>query len=91
MQRAWRAIPAIVVVGLDISLIVIPVPEAGGARAGGGVLMSCMAVVLTIDRPSHPCNAGTEHVGLSPTRQAMLLYLLYLVVFSRFPSFNRFV
>ena len=23
-------------------------------------------------RPSHPCNAGTEHVGFSPTRQALL-------------------
>ena len=42
-----------------------------GARGGGGVLISCMDVVeLAIHRPSHPHHARTEHVGLSPTRQA---------------------
>ena len=32
--------------------------------------MSCMAVVVGSYRPSHPYNAGVEHVGFSPTRQA---------------------
>ena len=30
---------------------------------------SGMAIAI---RPSHPCNTGTDHVGLSPTRQALL-------------------
>ena len=34
--------------------------------------MPCMAVVVHDHRPSHPYNAGTEHVGLSPTRQKLL-------------------
>ena len=33
--------------------------------------MSWMAVVVG-HRPSHPSNAGTEHVGFSPTRQTLL-------------------
>ena len=38
------------------------------------VSMSCMAVVhMAMDRPPQPYNAGTEHVGFSPTRQAMTL------------------
>ena len=41
-------------------------------RGGGGVLMLCVAGSRTsIDRPSHPCNAGTEHVGFSPTMQIL--------------------
>ena len=30
---------------------------------------SCMTIWY---RPSHPYNVGTEHVGLSPTRQTLL-------------------
>ena len=33
--------------------------------------ISCMAAVID-HRPLHLYNAGTEHVGLSPTRQALL-------------------
>ena len=33
--------------------------------------MSCMTVVVYDHRPSHPYNAGTEHVGFSPTRQTL--------------------
>ena len=53
--------------------------RAEGQRRGIGggwstpVLVSCMAVVC---RPytstSHPQNAGTEHVGCLPTRQALI-------------------
>ena len=34
--------------------------------------MSCMAVVVDDHKPSHPYNAGAEHVGFSPTRQTLL-------------------
>ena len=34
--------------------------------------ISCMAVVVKDHRPSHPYNAGTEHVEFSPTRQTLL-------------------
>ena len=37
-----------------------------------GVLMSCMAVVFQDRRPWRLYNAGTEHVGFSPTRQILL-------------------
>ena len=41
-----------------------PVGEDARARGGGAaVIMSCMAAVVY---PSY--NAGTEHVGFSPTR-----------------------
>ena len=41
------------------------------ARQGGGVC-SCHAWPWSYDhRPSHPYNAGTEHVGFSPTRQTL--------------------
>ena len=45
-----------------------------GAGAAEGVLMSCMAVSCTSydHRPSHPYNAGSEHVELSPTRQVFV-------------------
>ena len=39
---------------------------------GGEVYSSCMAVVVYDHRPSRPCNAGTENVGFSPTRQTSL-------------------
>ena len=39
----------------------------------GGGLYSCDAWPWLYDhRPSHPYNAGTEHVGFSPTRQTLL-------------------
>ena len=39
----------------------------GGWRGReGGVLISCMPVVFSSIRLSHPYNGGTEHVGLSP-------------------------
>ena len=39
-------------------------------RRGGGVQsLSCMVVAT---RPLHSHNAGTEHVGFSPTRQIWL-------------------
>ena len=42
-------------------------------RRGGGVLISCMAVVTWHDRrPSHPYNSGTKHVGFSPVWQTSL-------------------
>ena len=46
------------------------------ARAGeGGVLISCFmqdrSPMTIAIRPSHLCNAGTEHVGFSPTRQTL--------------------
>ena len=42
------------------------------ARRGGGV-RACHASPQSHDHsPSHPYNAGTEHVGLSPTRQTFL-------------------
>ena len=50
----------------------------GGSRDGGvgGVevgVYSCHAWPWSYDHsPSHPCNAGTEHVGISPTRQTLL-------------------
>ena len=47
----------------------------GAAGRGGervGYPLSGMAVVVKEHRPSHPCNAGTEHVEFSPTRQAFL-------------------
>ena len=34
--------------------------------------MSCTAVIVHGHGPSHPCNAGTEHVGFFRTRQALL-------------------
>ena len=44
-----------------------------GRGDGGGVLISGTAVVSRpYGRPLHPYNAGTEHVGFSPTRQALL-------------------
>ena len=46
-----------------------------GARArgrGGGTQFVHGRVRMTIDRPSHPCYAGTEHIGFSPTRQTLL-------------------
>ena len=44
------------------------------AGSQGGVLTPCMAggSRMAIDRPSHPYNAGTEHVGFSPTSQTLL-------------------
>ena len=39
--------------------------------AGGGVLIPCKAVVV-YHRPPHPYDAGTEHVGFSPTRHILL-------------------
>ena len=33
--------------------------------------LSCKAVVVRPSRPSHPYNAGTEHVGFSPTWQTL--------------------
>ena len=39
-------------------------------RGGGkGYSSSSMAVVSYDHRPSHPYNAGTDHVGFSPTRK----------------------
>ena len=43
----------------------------GSASFGGVYLLSCMAVMY-YHTPSHPYNAGTEHVGVSPTRQTSL-------------------
>ena len=57
------------------------VPDAliWDARGRGGVLDRGDVLDLmhgrsqmTIDRPSHPYNAGTEHVGFPPTRQRLL-------------------
>ena len=43
-----------------------------GGRGGGGVY-SVRAWSKSYDnRPSHPCYAGTEYVGFSPTRQTLL-------------------
>ena len=48
------------------------IASARAAVGGGGVLMSCIGEVIRCDhRPSHLCNAGTEHVGFSPTRQIL--------------------
>ena len=42
----------------------------GLGSVGGGVhSLPCMVVVK---RASHPCNAGTEHVGYSPTRPTLI-------------------
>ena len=42
------------------------------SRGGvGGVFISCIAAVLRPRSSSHPYYAGTEHVGFSPTRQAL--------------------
>ena len=41
------------------------------ARGGGGVAQLCMAVVVCL-WTSHSYYAGTEHIGLSPTRQTLL-------------------
>ena len=39
----------------------------------GGRVYSCHAWPQSYGhRPSHPCHAGTEHVGFSPTRQTLL-------------------
>ena len=50
-------------------------PTAVGAR-GGGVLDRSDALDIMHGRnrmaTKHPCNAGTEHVGFSPTRQILL-------------------
>ena len=42
------------------------------AHGGGEVLMSCVPVVVQPVDPRIPTNAGTEHVGFSPTRQTFL-------------------
>ena len=39
---------------------------------GGGVYPVCAWPLSYDHRPSHPYDAGTEHVGLSPTRQTLL-------------------
>ena len=36
------------------------------------ILMHGRTGITIAIRPSHPYNAGTEHVGFSPTRQALL-------------------
>ena len=51
-----------------------PLGGVGGwwaLRSGGAVPVSCMhgRTRMSID-PRIPCNAGTEHVGFSPSRQA---------------------
>ena len=38
----------------------------------GGVLIIMRGRSRMTNRPSHPYNAGTEDVGFSPTRQALL-------------------
>ena len=47
----------------------------GGVGRGRGVYSTFMhgrsRMTITI-RPSHPYNAGTEHVGFSPTCRALL-------------------
>ena len=47
----------------------------GGAGAGGrvySIFMHDRSGITTWYRPLHPLNARTEHVGFSPTRQALL-------------------
>ena len=41
----------------------------GWERGGGSHFMRGRSGMTIWYRPSHPHNAGTEHVGLSPTRQ----------------------
>ena len=47
-----------------------------GRREGEGCV--CVLIIthgrsrMAIDPPSHPYNAGTEHIGFSPTRQTLL-------------------
>ena len=46
----------------------------GDASSGRGRVYSCYAWPHSYDHgPSHPYNAGTEHVGFSPTRQTLLV------------------
>ena len=42
----------------------------GGEGGEGGIYFTHGRSSMTV-RPSHPYNAGTEHVGFSQTRQAM--------------------
>ena len=42
-------------------------------EGGGGRECLCHGCPQSYDHgPSHPCNAGTEHIGFSPTRQTLL-------------------
>ena len=43
-----------------------------GERGGGVLIVIHSHSRMTIDRPSHPDNSGTDHVGLSPTRLTLL-------------------
>ena len=44
--------------------------KGGGGGGGGSILFMNNRSRMTM-RPSHPYNAGTEHVGFSPTRQIL--------------------
>ena len=59
---AYRRITVFVVVVVDTL--------AGGGTEGGGGGNRCTmrGHSLQDHRPSHPCNAGMEHVEVSPTR-----------------------
>ena len=48
--------------------------EVGVGGWGVGAVYSCHARLWSYGyRASRPCNAGTEHVGFSPTRQTLLV------------------
>ena len=49
-----------------------PTAPPGVSTIGEMHSISCMAVVVYDDRPPHPYNAGTEHVGFSLTRRTLL-------------------
>ena len=44
----------------------------GGGREVYSIFMHGRSRMVIAVRPSHPYNGGTEHVGFSPARQALL-------------------
>ena len=58
--------------GMQRGFMAAPTGDVVGVERGG--CTHDHAGPLSYDhRPSHPSNAGTEHVGFSPTRQALLV------------------
>ena len=54
---------------LGINTVTKYIKQGNVRGCGRGVLVVMHGRRHTTMRPSHPCNAGTEHVGFSPTRQ----------------------